>query len=206
MDNRSYKVLVVEDEGLIALDISNRLTALGHEVIGAVATAEEAFEKASEADIVLMDAVITENHLAPGDTDRAEHDLQGGRSAADRDRVGDVVGGGFNAARTTIMRGSPAAIASRSASAYSSPNPSTERARTPNAAASATKSGRTRSTSDRPGSVRRWRWCWGCWHWRNLPLHRWLRPFSLAGCCSSAASSALSPPSALVALPDSSGR
>jgi two-component system cell cycle sensor histidine kinase/response regulator CckA len=58
MDSKAYRVLVVEDEGLIALDISNRLTALGHEVVGAVSTAEEAFEKASEADIVLMDIRI----------------------------------------------------------------------------------------------------------------------------------------------------
>ena len=58
MDHKSCKVLLVEDEGLIALDISNRLTALGHEVVGAVATAEEAFEKAAEADIVLMDIRI----------------------------------------------------------------------------------------------------------------------------------------------------
>ena len=58
MDNKCCKVLVVEDEGLIALDISNRLTALGHEVVGAVATAEEAFEKASGADLVLMDIRI----------------------------------------------------------------------------------------------------------------------------------------------------
>ena len=51
----SLKVLVVEDEGLIALDISSRLEALGHEVIGAVGTAQEALEKAYGADIVLMD-------------------------------------------------------------------------------------------------------------------------------------------------------
>ena len=36
------KVLVVEDEGLIAHDISNRLQALGHEVVATVGTAEEA--------------------------------------------------------------------------------------------------------------------------------------------------------------------
>jgi len=58
VDNKSCKVLVVEDEGLIALDISHRLAALGHEVVGAVATAEEAFQKAAEADIVLMDIRI----------------------------------------------------------------------------------------------------------------------------------------------------
>jgi two-component system, cell cycle sensor histidine kinase and response regulator CckA len=52
---KSHKVLVVEDEGLIALDIASRLEALGHEVIATVGTAEEAIEKAAEADIVLMD-------------------------------------------------------------------------------------------------------------------------------------------------------
>jgi len=48
-------VLVVEDEGLIAHDISTRLTAMGHEVVGNASTAEEALEMAAEADIVLMD-------------------------------------------------------------------------------------------------------------------------------------------------------
>jgi two-component system, cell cycle sensor histidine kinase and response regulator CckA len=58
MDSRSYKVLVVEDEGLIAFDISNRLEALGHHVVAVVGNAEEAIEKAPEADIVLMDIRI----------------------------------------------------------------------------------------------------------------------------------------------------
>ena len=52
---KSCKVLVVEDEGLIALDIAGRLEALGHEVVATVGTAEEAVEKAAEADVVLMD-------------------------------------------------------------------------------------------------------------------------------------------------------
>jgi two-component system cell cycle sensor histidine kinase/response regulator CckA len=57
------KVLVVEDEGLIAHDISTRLQALGHEVAGIASTAREAIEKAAGADIVLMDI-----HLdGPGD-------------------------------------------------------------------------------------------------------------------------------------------
>jgi two-component system, cell cycle sensor histidine kinase and response regulator CckA len=49
------RVLVVEDEGLIAHDISNRLEALGHVVIGTVGTAEDAVRRAGEADLVLMD-------------------------------------------------------------------------------------------------------------------------------------------------------
>jgi two-component system, cell cycle sensor histidine kinase and response regulator CckA len=52
---KSHKVLVVEDEGLIAHDIAMRLEALGHEVVAQVGTAREAIEQAGQADIVLMD-------------------------------------------------------------------------------------------------------------------------------------------------------
>jgi PAS domain S-box-containing protein len=55
---QSYKVLVVEDEGLIARDIAGRLEALGHEVVGIASTAEEALEQAAAAEIVLMDIQI----------------------------------------------------------------------------------------------------------------------------------------------------
>jgi len=53
-----YKILIVEDEGLIAHDIAGRLEDLGHEVIGTVATADEAVALASGADAVLMDIRI----------------------------------------------------------------------------------------------------------------------------------------------------
>jgi two-component system cell cycle sensor histidine kinase/response regulator CckA len=52
---KSHRILVVEDEGLIAHDITQRLEALGHEVIAQVGTAGEAVEKAAQADLVLMD-------------------------------------------------------------------------------------------------------------------------------------------------------
>ena len=39
---RSYRVLVVEDEGLIANDVARRLASLGHEVLGPASTAQEA--------------------------------------------------------------------------------------------------------------------------------------------------------------------
>jgi two-component system cell cycle sensor histidine kinase/response regulator CckA len=55
---RSYRVLVVEDEGLIANDVARRLASLGHEVLGPASTAEEAVELASGAEIVLMDIHI----------------------------------------------------------------------------------------------------------------------------------------------------
>ena len=54
----AYKVLVVEDEGLIANDIATRLEALGHQVVATVATAEEAVEQAAGTDVVLMDIHI----------------------------------------------------------------------------------------------------------------------------------------------------
>ncbi len=54
----AHRVLVVEDEGLIAADITGRLEALGYTVVGTASTAEEAFEQAGGADIVLMDIRI----------------------------------------------------------------------------------------------------------------------------------------------------
>jgi len=54
----AYKVLVVEDEGLIAHDIASRLEALGHHVVATVGTADEAVEHAAGADLVLMDIRI----------------------------------------------------------------------------------------------------------------------------------------------------
>jgi len=55
---QAYKVLVVEDEGLIAHDIAARLEALGHQVVATVATADEAVDLAAGADVVLMDIRI----------------------------------------------------------------------------------------------------------------------------------------------------
>jgi two-component system cell cycle sensor histidine kinase/response regulator CckA len=54
----SRKVLIVEDEGLIAHDISSRLQALGHQVVGMASTARGAIELAPSAEIVLMDIHI----------------------------------------------------------------------------------------------------------------------------------------------------
>jgi two-component system cell cycle sensor histidine kinase/response regulator CckA len=51
----TYKVLIAEDEGLIAMDIAAHLEALGHTVVGTVSTAAEAIEQAPNAQVVLMD-------------------------------------------------------------------------------------------------------------------------------------------------------
>jgi two-component system cell cycle sensor histidine kinase/response regulator CckA len=72
---KAYKVLVVEDEGLIAHDIATRLEALGHQVVGTVATADEAVEQAAGADVVLMDIRIDgqRDGIAAAQEVRARH-------------------------------------------------------------------------------------------------------------------------------------
>ena len=54
------QVLVVEDEGIIAADIQDRLTALGYEVPLTVSSGEEALEKIPTflPDVVLMDIML----------------------------------------------------------------------------------------------------------------------------------------------------
>jgi len=51
------RVLVVEDESIVSLEIQSRLKRLGYEVVAAVASAEEAIERTArcEPDLVLMD-------------------------------------------------------------------------------------------------------------------------------------------------------
>lgn len=71
----SYKVLVVEDEGLIAHDIASRLEALGHQVVGTVSTAEEAMDLSAGSDLVLMDIHIDgpRDGIAAAQEVRARH-------------------------------------------------------------------------------------------------------------------------------------
>jgi len=54
------RILVVEDENIIAKDIQNELVGLGYDVLAVVARGEEAVEKAKETspDLVLMDIII----------------------------------------------------------------------------------------------------------------------------------------------------
>lgn len=54
---QALKVLIIEDEGLIALDIRKALSALGHEVTGIASTAEDALNlvAVNPPDLVLMD-------------------------------------------------------------------------------------------------------------------------------------------------------
>ncbi|MEQ1887085.1 MAG: response regulator [Bryobacteraceae bacterium] len=61
--SKQYKILIVEDEGLIARDIAIRIEAMGHQVINTVSTAREAIAEASNADLILMDIRLD----GPGD-------------------------------------------------------------------------------------------------------------------------------------------
>jgi two-component system, cell cycle sensor histidine kinase and response regulator CckA len=60
MTPHKTKVLVVEDERLVALDLQHMLTHLGYDVIGTVASADETIARASTTcpDVVLMDIRI----------------------------------------------------------------------------------------------------------------------------------------------------
>jgi len=56
----NIKILVVEDENIVALDIENRLKGLGFTVLPVISSGEEAVEKAYEykPDLVLMDILL----------------------------------------------------------------------------------------------------------------------------------------------------
>ena len=54
------RVLIVEDEHLIALGLRRRLTAMGHTVVGLAASGEEAVARADvlQPDVILMDICL----------------------------------------------------------------------------------------------------------------------------------------------------
>ena len=53
----NQKILIVEDENIVAKDLQKRLMNLGYDVVGIVSTGEEAVKKvvATSPDLVLMD-------------------------------------------------------------------------------------------------------------------------------------------------------
>lgn len=55
-----YRILIVEDEAVVAKNLEKKLTRMGYEVIGSVASGEEAVRKAGESvpDLVLMDIML----------------------------------------------------------------------------------------------------------------------------------------------------
>ena len=58
----SAKILIVEDETIVAMEIESYLLMLGYEVIGICATADDAYKKAIEndVDLILMDIYLME--------------------------------------------------------------------------------------------------------------------------------------------------
>jgi len=63
MAMRKRRIMIVEDEQLIARDIKSRLQQSGYSVVGIVSSGKDAIQKASEAkpDLVLMDIVLKGN-------------------------------------------------------------------------------------------------------------------------------------------------
>jgi DNA-binding response OmpR family regulator len=57
------RVLIVEDEILVALDLEDALTSLGYEVVGIAPDTSEALRLAAQADVALVDV-----HLRDGQT------------------------------------------------------------------------------------------------------------------------------------------
>lgn len=54
------RLFIVEDEGIVAADLQDRLTAMGYAVVGKTATGEEAIQQVSaiNPDLVLMDIIL----------------------------------------------------------------------------------------------------------------------------------------------------
>jgi diguanylate cyclase len=54
------RILIVEDEGVIALELRDRLAGMGYEIVGPVPTGQEAIDHARELvpDVVLMDIIL----------------------------------------------------------------------------------------------------------------------------------------------------
>ncbi len=72
------KVLIVEDEALVALDICNFLSGAGYEVVGLVATEEDAVRKAIELqpNLIIMDLKLKDG----GDGFRASRKINSGQN------------------------------------------------------------------------------------------------------------------------------
>ena len=60
MASKQVRILVVEDETIVALDLKNSLKMLGYDVVGTACSGEEAIAKADQTrpDLVLMDIIL----------------------------------------------------------------------------------------------------------------------------------------------------
>jgi diguanylate cyclase (GGDEF)-like protein/PAS domain S-box-containing protein len=60
MSNKKVRILVVEDEAIVALDLTSRLKMIGYDVVGTAATGADAIAKAVKLspDLMLMDIIL----------------------------------------------------------------------------------------------------------------------------------------------------
>ena len=60
MTDKPVRILIVEDETIVALDLKSSLTLLGYAVVGTASSGEEAIAKANETrpDLALMDIIL----------------------------------------------------------------------------------------------------------------------------------------------------
>jgi class 3 adenylate cyclase len=63
IDNKRLKILIAEDENIIALDIAESIKRLGYKVCGIARTSHEVVDKARklQPDLILMDVMLDEN-------------------------------------------------------------------------------------------------------------------------------------------------
>lgn len=56
----TIKIVIVEDEGIVAWDLEQRLQSLGYEVVGIAATGADALDlvKNNDVDLILMDIIL----------------------------------------------------------------------------------------------------------------------------------------------------
>ena len=59
------RILLGEDEGLIALDLESVLTDLGYEVVGPVASVEEVLAASSDCDGARLDVTLRDGRVCP---------------------------------------------------------------------------------------------------------------------------------------------
>ena len=74
------RILIVEDEAVIALDLEQHLIDLGYDVVGIAASGQRALEltRSKAPDLIVMDIMIK----GPIDGIAAAHDIHGGLFAA----------------------------------------------------------------------------------------------------------------------------
>ncbi|MBB4142418.1 response regulator [Rhizobium rhizoryzae] len=64
-NSMTYKILIVEDQLLIALHIEDAVMALGHDVVGIAANSQDAMKYAQDCEIALVDVQLQDGITGP---------------------------------------------------------------------------------------------------------------------------------------------